>query len=104
MAGFVGSGQATITTTGAVTSDTAVTVSFPNAVSVVPKQIRVSGSVTGPVKLNYGAGQQIIVTNNPNAPQSVATIPKGTYRSPTASVSLLYQASGAGSIYVTIDY
>ena len=102
--GFVGSGQATVTTTAAVTTDTDVTVTFPNAVSVIPKRLRASGSISGPVKLNYGAGQQIIVNVNPNAPEMWAAIPKGTYKSPTSSVSLTYQASGAGSLYITVDY
>ena len=104
MPGFIGSGSATVTTTGAVTSDTSVSLTFPNGVSVIPKRIRVSGSVSGPVKLQYGAGQQIIVVVNPNAQEAIALIPKGTYKNPVATVSLLYQASGAGSIYITIDY
>jgi hypothetical protein len=103
MPSYQGSGQATVTTTGAVTSDTSVVVTFPNGIAVIPKRVRASGSVSGPVKLNI-AGQQIIVNVNPNASEQFAMIPKGTYKNPTTEVNLDYQASGAGSLYVTVDY
>jgi hypothetical protein len=102
--GFIGSGATSLAPTAAVSTDTSFTVSFPNNISVIPKRIRASGSVSGQIKLNYGAGQQIVISVNPNAPEMFAMIPSGTYKSPVSELSLLYQASGAGSIYVTVDY
>ena len=101
---FIGSGSTSLAPAAAVTTDTAFNLAFPNNVSVIPKRIRASGSVAGIIKLNYGAGQQIVIAVNPNAPEMSAMIPKNTYKSPVSQLALLYQAAGAGSIYVSVDY
>lgn len=88
----------------AVTTPTSATVSFPNNSSGMPVQIRVSGSVSGAVILETGSNSQIAVPVNPNAPFTTAKIPKGSFKNSVTSVSVLYLASGAGSITVFIDF
>ncbi|MEM0135723.1 MAG: hypothetical protein QXU18_10965 [Thermoplasmatales archaeon] len=99
-----GSGSATVSPSGAVTSPTAVTVTFPNGVAGIPVQIRASGSVSGLVILQYGAGPQIQLPVNPNAPFTSVAIPKSAFPNAVTSVNLQYEASGAGSIFIFVDY
>ena len=100
----VGTGSATVVPTGAVSTNTAVTVTFPNGVSGVPVALRASGSVSGIIVLQYGAGDQVQLPVNPNAPFTQVKIPSGAYKTPVSTVNLYYQAAGAGSIFIFVDY
>jgi len=102
--GYKGSGTTMLNPTAAVTTPTSFTLSFPNGVSAIPKRIRVSGSVTGAVQLQYGAGDEISVPVNPNSAYTSALIPPGSFRTPVTQITMKYLASGAGSIVVMVDY
>lgn len=95
--------HASHTATGAETSTTAVTASFPGNSTAIPRRIRVSGSVSGFVELQVSQNQYIALPANPNAPFTEIMIPPSAFSGPVTGVSLLFQADAAGTIRAFVD-
>jgi hypothetical protein len=94
---------AALTATGAQTTPTAVTASFPGNSTAIPRRLRVSGSVSGFVELQVSQNQYISLPANPNAPFTEIMIPPSAFSGPVTGVSLLFQADAAGTIRAFVD-
>lgn len=89
---FSAAGEATVTPT------------LPGGGTGKPVKIRASGNVAGWATINIGAQSQIVILINPNAPYTEEAIPGSAFPGVVGSVPVDLNASGAGTLVVSIGF
>ena len=95
--------NASHTATGAETTTTSVTATWPGNSTAIPRRLRVSGNVSGFVELQVSQNQYIQLPCNPNAAFTEMMVPPSAFSGPVTGVALLFQCDDAGTIRAFVD-
>ena len=87
------------TATAAETSFTTVAASLPGGATGRPIILRASGSVAGLVQIQFGSQASYTIAVAPNQLPVDYTIPVSSFPNRVNSVNILFEASGAGTLY-----
>ena len=99
---YTNTAVASHTATGAETTLTTVTATWPGNSTAKPTKVRVSGSVSGYVQIQLTTNKYLNIACNPNAAYVEETIPAGVFSGPVTGVPVGFQCDDAGTMRVII--